>query len=174
MEPQTQRWISYGVTALIMIVVLGLRFRSMAKVRPLKLNRLWILPVLYAVIAGSVFYSFPPEPRGWAYALIGFLIGLVLGWKRGEMMQIEIDPASNGLTQKASPAAMLFIVVIIVARMGSRLFMGSEAGSVDGGLHGTTLMVTDILIASALGFLTAQRVEMYQRGKKLLSAGRVA
>jgi hypothetical protein len=169
MDAQTQIYLSYALTAIVMAVILALRFRSMAKVRPLKLNRLWVLPTIYALIAGYVFFAYPPEPRGWAYASLGLLVGIILGWKRGELMQISVDPETRALTQKASPAAMIFIVVLIFARMGSRLFMGSEVSDGEG-LHGTTLLITDTLVAMALGFLIAQRLEMYLRAKRLLAA----
>jgi predicted permease len=169
MNAQTQIYVSYALTAIVMGVILWLRFRSMSKVRPLKLERLWVLPAIYALIAGYMFFHFPPEPRGWLYAAIALLAGLALGWQRGKLMQIVVDPATRTLTQKASPAAMLVIVCLIFARMGSRLFMGTEIS--DGqGLHGSTLLITDSLIAMALGFLTAQRVEMYTRSKRLLAA----
>jgi Protein of unknown function (DUF1453) len=169
MNAQTQIYLSYALTAVVMAVILWFRFRSMAKVRPLKLNRLWVLPTIYALIAGYIFFTFPPEPRGWAYASLGWLVGIILGWKRGELMHISVDPGTQALTQNASPAAMIFVVVLIVARMGSRLFMGAEVSDGEG-LHGTTLEVTDTLVAMALGFLTAQRLEMYLRAKRLLAA----
>lgn len=169
MDPPTQRYASYAITALVMLVVLGLRFRSMAKARPLKLGRLWIFPAVYGCIATYIFVAFPPESRGWAYASIGLFVGVILGWKRGEMMQIMVDPETKSLTQKASPAAMIFIVVLILARMGSRMFIAE--GAVNVGFHGTTQLVTDTLIAMALGFLTAQRLEMYLRAKRLVARG---
>jgi hypothetical protein len=83
------------------------------------------------------------------------------------MMQISVDPENSSLTQKASPAAMLFILALIALRIGSRLFVAQDSGA--DGLHGSALLVTDVLIAMALGFLSAQRLEMYMRAKRLLA-----
>ncbi len=169
MDGQSGKWISYAITAVIVMVVLAIRFRSMGKIRPLKLNRLWVLPAIYSALVAYLYSMFPPEPRGWLFAGLALLLGCVLGWQRGKLMHIAVDPESRALTQKASPAAMLFILVIIVARMGSRMFMGSEVS--DGqGLHGNALIVIDCMMAMALGFLSMQRLEMYLRGKKLLEA----
>ena len=38
----------------VIAVVLALRFRSMSKERPLKLSTLWLIPVIYLFIAGSM------------------------------------------------------------------------------------------------------------------------
>ncbi len=169
MDGQTQRYISYGITALIIIVVLGLRFRSLAKERPLKLNRLWVLPAIYTALVAYLYTLFPPSGITWLYDALALAFGAGLGWMRGKMMQITLDRETQSLTQKASPAAMLFIVGLIALRMGSRMFMGAEVA--DGHLHRTTLMVTGVLITMALGFLAAQRLEMYLRGKRILAAG---
>jgi membrane protein CcdC involved in cytochrome C biogenesis len=169
MDVQTQIRLSYALTAIVMAVILWFRFRSMAKVRPLKPARLWVLPALYTLFTGYFFTTFPPAPQGWVFASIALLIGIQLGWWRGKMMQIMVDPQTHALTQKASPAAMIFIALLIIARLGSRMFMGADAQ--EGGLHGTTLLVTDALIGMALGFLVAQRLEMYLRAKRLLAQG---
>jgi hypothetical protein len=168
MDEQTGRFLGYAISAVVITVVLGLRFWSMAKVRPLKLNRLWVLPAIYAVFAGYIFSLFPPVPRGWLYALVGLMMGVAMGWQRGKLMDIAYDPETQSLTQKASPAAMIFIAMLVLVRMGSRMFIGDD--SVDNGLHGNTLLITDTLIALALGFLTAQRIEMYLRAKRLVGA----
>lgn len=77
------------------------------------------------------------------------------------MMHIAVDPETHALNQKASPAAMLFLIVLIAVRMAARGVIGEESGV-------SPAMLTDPLIAFALGMFTLQRVEMYLRARRLL------
>ena len=133
--------------------------------RPLKLGSLWIVPVLYFAVAAMMFVQLPPT--GWVAiaSCIGLLIGAAVGWQRGKMMHIHVDPETHALNQKASPAAMLFLVALIVVRMLARGVIGAEGGL-------SPAMLTDPLIAFALGMFTLQRVEMYLRARRLLEEAR--
>lgn len=153
----------------IIALVLFLRFRSIGKPTPLRLGLLWILPAFYALLAAGLFISLPPHGLGWLYAALALLLGGALGWQRGRLMQISVDPVTRKLTQTVSPAAMIFIVVLLVLRFGSRSIFGGVASGA-GGLHGAALIVTDCLVAMALGFLVMQRVEIFLRAKRLLAA----
>src|SRR6185437_2794594 len=106
-HPVHQSWITYAITIGIIVVVLALRMRGMSKMRPLKLGALWIVPALYLAVAVFMFVQLPP-------------IGAAVGWQRGKMMHIHVDPDSHALNQKASPAAMMFLIVLIVVRAGAR------------------------------------------------------
>jgi membrane protein CcdC involved in cytochrome C biogenesis len=156
------------ITFALIGVVLFFRMRSMNRERPLKLEQLWIVPGIYAVIAAMMFWSFPPKGMNLTYCIVGLLVGGALGWQRGRMMHIAVDPATQTLRQKASPAAMLFLLGLIVLRTVAR-----EA-AIFGGFHVDVMAVTDVLVALALGLLTMQRVEMYLRAKRLLEEARPA
>ena len=79
-------------------------------------------------------------------------------------MRITIDPATHALNQTGSPAAILFIAVLIAVRTGARAALGASGFQLD------PFAVTDLLMALALGLFAAQRSEMYLRGKRLLDA----
>ena len=144
---------------------MALRLRRAGQMRPLKLGSLWVVPVLYLAVAAIMFAQLPPT--GWVTIACGvaLLIGAAVGWQRGKMMHIHVDPETHALNQKASPAAMLFLVALIVVRMLARGMMGAE-GAV------SPAMLTDPLIAFALGMFTLTRVEMYLRGKRLVEEAR--
>ena len=91
----------------------------------------------------------------------GLAVGAAVGWQRGKMMHIHVDPETHALNQKASPAAMFFLIGLIVVRSGARAVLG-ETGGV------SPAMLTDPLIAFALGMFTLTRIEMYLRAKRLL------
>lgn len=164
-QPVHQSWISYAITIGIVVIVMGMRMRSMGKMRPLKLETLWVVPVLYLAIAGLMFYQLPPV--GWIaiVSAIGLVIGAAVGWQRGKMMHIHVDPETHALNQKASPAAMFFLIALIVIRMGAKTILGAEGGV-------SPAMLTDPLIAFALGMFTLQRIEMYLRAKRLIEEAR--
>jgi hypothetical protein len=165
MAPEILR---YAIPAVIILAVLAFRLRSMSRERPLKIERLWIIPALYLVIAGLTFARVPPHGLGWLYCLLGLGAGVALGWQRGKMMRITVDPATHEIFQRASPAAMLFILCLILVRTAAR-----NADSLGGGMiHVDVLVVTDVLIAFALGLLTTQRIEMYLRARRLLGEAR--
>jgi hypothetical protein len=56
---------------------------------------------------------------------------------------------------------MLFLIVLIAVRVGARSVLGETSGV-------SQAMLTDPLIAFALGMFTLTRLEMYLRAKRLL------
>ncbi|WP_204350873.1 hypothetical protein, partial [Klebsiella pneumoniae] len=52
----------------IILVVLALRFRRLTRERPLRIERLWIVPALYLAITAFTFWNIPPAPMTWAIA----------------------------------------------------------------------------------------------------------
>lgn len=163
-----QGWISYAITGAIILIVLAIRLRSVGRARRLRLETLWIIPALYGCAAAYVFWSLPPHGLTWLYCALAIAGGGALGWYRGRMMAISVDPVTHALNQTTSPAAMIFIVVLLVVRMASR----SLAVRMGGAGHGGVAMVTDILVAFALGFLAIQRLEMFLRARRLMRAAR--
>ena len=160
-----QTWISYAITIGIIAVVMALRLRRMGQMRPLKLGNLFIVPILYLVVAAIMFVQLPPT--GWVAiaCALALAIGAAVGWQRGKMMHIHVDPETHALNQKASPAAMFFLIGLIVVRMAARGMLGQNSGV-------SPAMLTDPLIAFALGMFTVQRIEMYLRAKRLLEEAR--
>ena len=163
-HPVQQSWASYAITIGIVVIVLALRLRRAGQMRPLKLGSLWIVPAVYLAVAAVMFIQLPPT--GWVAVacVVGLALGAALGWQRGRLMHINVDPETHALNQKASPAAMLFLIALIVIRMIARTALGE--GNV------SPAMLIDPLIAFALGMFTLQRVEMYLRAKRLLDEAR--
>jgi hypothetical protein len=158
--------IGYAITAAIIAVVLIIRFRRINQERRLELGRLWIVPALYAVLAATMFVTTPPGETGWLLCAAGLAVGAPLGWLRGRMMHIRVDPETRALSLRQSPAAFLFILVLIVARSGSRAALAGGAG---GPLHLSTAALADLLVGLALGLFAMQRLEMYLRARRLLA-----
>jgi membrane protein CcdC involved in cytochrome C biogenesis len=164
-HPIHQTWASYAITIGIIVVIMALRMRGMSKMKPLKLGGLWIVPAIYLAVAAVMFAQLPPT--GWVAiaCVVGLLIGAAVGWQRGKLMHIHVDPETHALNQKASPAALIFLVALIVVRMAAKGILGNEGGV-------SPAMLTDPLIAFALGMFTLTRLEMYLRAKRLLEEAR--
>lgn len=158
-------FVTYAIMIAFIVVIMAVRMRGMSKMRPLKLGSLWIVPAIYLAVTVWMFILLPPV--GWVAiaSAAGLLIGAGVGWQRGKMMHIHVDPETHALNQKASPAALFFLVALIVIRNGARAFIGS-GGQV------SPAMLTDPLIAFALGMFTLTRLEMYLRAKRLLEEAR--
>ena len=159
-HPPQQTWISYAITGAIIVVVMALRMRKMGQMRPLKLENLWIVPALYAAVAGWMFWQLPPF--GWVglACLVAFAIGAAVGWQRGKMMEIHIDSETHALNQKASIAGMLFIVGLIVVKTAAQIEESQ--------IHMNVVLLTQAFGAFGLGLFTMTRVEMYLRAKRML------
>ena len=96
-------------------VVIGLRLRRDGQSCARSSSRpLWVVPVLYLVVAVLMFIA--AAARGWAAiaSVVGLAAGAAVGWQRGKMMHIHVDPETHALNQKASPAAMMFLIALIV------------------------------------------------------------
>jgi hypothetical protein len=163
---------AYAIMAAVLVVVLGLRMRSVGRERPLKVGRLWIVPAVYCAVAAVFFVMTPPaRPLEWALSLVALAAGAALGWQRGRLIHIAVDPATEEVRMKQSMMGFLFIVVLVALKMGMR----SMPGFGNNGLfHMSPQGLTDILVALMLGLLGMQRVEMYLRARRLLGEARRA
>lgn len=167
MPHQGGNWITTLLPFVIIAVVLALRFRSMSRERPLRLETLWVVPAIYLVIAGSMLFALPPPPMGWGLVATGLIAGLVVGWYRGRLIRIERNADTGELRQRASPLAMMLLLVLIMIKVGARSIFGETAAAHPGS---GAMMLTDAFIGFALGLLSATRAELYLRGRRLLEA----
>ncbi|MFZ5796137.1 MAG: DUF1453 domain-containing protein [Sphingomonas sp.] len=156
--------LQYAIPIVIFLVVFALRARRLTRLRPLKIEQLWIVPAIYAAVVAVIFYRSPPTLAGWAIAAAALAIGAALGWQRGKTMQIHVDPETHELRQRASLWALAFIVVLIAIK--------SVAQAEGAALHFNVAVLIDTLAALSLGIFAVQRLEMYLRATRLLAAAR--
>jgi hypothetical protein len=156
--------LSYVVMGVAIVLIIALRLRRMGRDRPLRLDGLWVLPAIYLVILAVAFTQTPPDMTGWTLIGIGFVLGGIAGWLRGRAISITIDPATGTLNQRASPLALIFLVVLIAVRYGLRT-LAHEASPV----HLSATTIVDAFLALAFGLIALQRLEMFLRGRRLLT-----
>ena len=88
---------------------------------------------------------------------------------RGKLTHIEINSETHELTSRTSPAGIVLILVLFMARYGLRSYLeGPTATS----LHVNIAQITDGFILFAVGLMAAQRIEVWLRARTLLTAAR--
>jgi hypothetical protein len=168
---------SYGhgqVTGIVvtLVVVMAMLMLRNRRPRRLRLEAMWIRPVIFLVlIAVSAFAAPPPlTPVSLAVMALALVVGAGLGWQRGRFMRIEVHPETHDITSRASPIGMLFILAVVAARMGLR-GMAYESR----GLAGlSTAAIASVLILLVGAMMIAQSVEMWLRARKLLADAQAA
>jgi membrane protein CcdC involved in cytochrome C biogenesis len=167
MNPQDgQTWgpvIGIGIAAVVMMI----RARN-GKAKPLSTVTMWIIPGL--LLAGLVAMTVVSHLSAldYVWVLLALSIGAALGWQRGRMMPIHIDPETGKPLVKTSVAALVFILGLMAVRLALKQLLEGEAGA----FHINPLMITDAFMALAVGLLGVARVEMFIRAQRLMAAHR--
>jgi len=147
-----------------------LRLRRLSRGRPLKLEQIWILPAILVLVAGFVLWRAPPPAGDWPWLAAALAVGAALGWVRGSLMTITVDPQTHAMNVRASPAALIFVVALVAVRFGARSLLSGGAA----GWSGHALLIADGFLLFAVGLLGVQRVEMAIRARRLLALARAA
>lgn len=158
------------VTIAIVAVIFALRFRGMNRERRLRLETMWILPALILIAGAAALTQFQPHGLDWLWLAAIFAVGAAIGWWRGKLMPITIDPESHLLNTKPSPAAILFLLGLFVVRFALKTFLQSEASA----WHLSAVLLTDGFIVLGVGLLVVARLEMALRAWNLLRQARAA
>jgi NAD/NADP transhydrogenase beta subunit len=159
-------WVGTILPILIIAGVFAYRMRSMSKERPLKTSTMWIVPAVLLAMAVALFWAAPPPAMGWALIAAGVAIGAGIGWYRGKMIAIRRDPETGALTQKASPLALLLIAGVVIIKIAGKQYMGATDAASPGS---PAMIMTDAVLGFGIGLLTATRVEMYLRVRRILA-----
>ncbi len=147
---------------LVVIIVIALRLRRMNTERELKPKWLWVVPALLVVLGAATFVLNPPDAFYLGLSLGALAFGSAIGWYRGKTIRVWRDEANGKLMQKSSPLGMILLVGIILIRFALRSALGIDApGNEAKDAH--ALMVSDVFLAFAIGFLGATRIELMLR-----------
>jgi hypothetical protein len=162
--------IQTAITLAVVGVVFALRFRNLNRERRLKLELMWIVPALLVVAMVFALLQFPPHGLDWLWLGAILAVGAVVGWWRGKLIPIAIDPDTHLLNTRPSPAALLFLLGLFVVRFALRAVLESEASA----WHLNAVLITDGFIVLGVSLLAMSRVEMALRAWGLLRDARVA
>lgn len=165
MDLSSAKLTSYLVPALIIVIVLALRMRRMGQMRPLRVERLWIVPAIYAIVLALALKDAPPSVSDAPWLVGAAVVGAVIGWYRGKSMQIIVDPATHAINQVASPLAMVFLIVVIGLRYGIRYFLAGEAATWRISIN----ILSDVPLFLGCAMFITTRLEMFLRARRLLA-----
>ncbi|ATE66917.1 CcdC protein domain-containing protein [Rhizorhabdus dicambivorans] len=153
----------YGLIGAAFALALFIRIRRIGRTQRLRIGTLWIIPALFLVLGAAILWQFPPEGWGWLWIALGFLAGGAVGWQRGRLVEIAIDPASGRLTQRSSPGALIFLLLLF----GLRWLLHWLVELSDARWHLGAMLVGNIFIAFAVGVLSFYRIELWLRARAI-------
>src|ERR1700677_1466763 len=119
------------VTLAVIVVVVILRN---SRPRKLKIDRLWVWPVIYLILMASAL-SAPetrPEitPASVAVLIAAFAIGAAIGWQRARFIEIHNHPETQDLSSRASPIGLIFIFAMLALRYAASIYLKANAAFV--------------------------------------------
>lgn len=157
-----------GLTLLIAVAVMAMRNR---RPRRLRLEAMWIRPLIFLALVGLTFASAPPPQGALAISAlaVALILGVALGWVRGSMMRIDVHPETHDISAQASIVGMMLILGLLVLRTSLR---NAATTTSIAGLPASAL--TDSLILFAGAMMITQSLEMFLRARKLLAEAQAA
>lgn len=162
MDANTAQVLPYLVPLLILVLVMRRSLRE----RRLKVERLWVLPVVLLLVGGLAVYNAPPRTPAAIGAVAGALVlGAAAGWWRGRLTRITVDPDTHLLTSKTSPLGVLLITGLYVVRYVARMYAQQHPAA----LPADATAVTDGLMVFAIVMMAVQRLEMWLRSQRLVA-----
>jgi membrane protein CcdC involved in cytochrome C biogenesis len=168
----TQAATANAIASIIAIVVAGV-FIVLRNMRPrrLRVELLWIRPAIFLALCSLYFFRYPPvSATDIAGVVVGFAIGSALGWWRGSLTRIDVDPATDTAIQQASVFGVLLIISLLVVRTGVRLAV--DTGSLS--LPVSVDIATGWLLALAVGIVVVQQIEIWLRARRVMAQAKAA
>jgi len=158
-------------TYLIPLIAVAMVILRNSRARRLRVETLWIMPVIIIALIGlALSQEGVPTPMFMAIDLLAIGLGAMLGWWRGRLTHISVNPETHELTSRASPIGMLLILGIFAIRYGVRMYAAQGAAS--SGLPVNA--IADAALVVTVGLVCAQRLEIFIRASRLLAEARAA
>jgi len=153
-------------------VVIPILIVRNARPRRLRIELLWVRPLIFIVLMGGAlaFVRPPLDTPDVALMIAALAIGCALGWLRGRSMRIDVHPETHDLTARASPIGLIFIFGLLALRYGIR-GVAIETAPV---MHLSVLAIADALVLMAVAMMVVQGVEMWLRARRLLADAQAA
>lgn len=156
---------------LTLTLVLLVRLRRRQDEKPLSGRFLWLPPLIYLAAVIAMLVRDRPTLSGWLLLLAGLGLGATVGWFRGRLFALRIDPASGAVLRRRSRAAVLLLIGIVAVRFLANLWIGPAADPSSGGEQ--ALLATDFMLGCVFGLLLVTRIEIALRAQRLRAAHRV-
>lgn len=168
--------ITYLISGVIIAAVLAFRFMRSRTPQPLRIEQLWIVPVVYVLIGGfgiwTLTKAFGIATTSTDLAIMAgcLVVGALVGWWRGKLMKIDVHPDTHVVMVQPTPWALLVIVGLIAVRFAVRILFLKDVSPTS---PEATSLTVDLILA-AIGILAVARIEMWLRASRLLAQARAA
>jgi hypothetical protein len=154
---------------LIPLVVIALVILRNSRARRLRIESLWISPVMILAIVGLTFsQQGMPSPLMLGVDIAALVAGAGLGWWRARFTTITVDPETHQLTSQASALGMLVILGVFGLRFAVRMYATQSAST----LGVSANAIADAALVISVGLVCAQRLEIALRATRLLNEAR--
>jgi hypothetical protein len=155
-----------AMTLLIPLVVLALVVLRNSRARRLRVESLWIMPVMIVALIGlALWQQGAPSSQSLGFDAAALVLGSLIGWWRARFTNISVDPQTHQLTSRASPIGMLVILGVFSIRYGIRFYTAQSAGPD----HTLINAIADASLVMSVGLVCAQRLEIALRATRLLN-----
>lgn len=168
--------LQYLPIALVLLLVV----RRAGRARQVRIQRMWITPILASVAAVSTLAREPfPSIAALGIFLLAALAGAGAGYFRALHIKLSLDPETGSVSSKATPIGSALVVVFVVLRIGMEYFVkggvphqGFAARAMAGpAAHGVDLFrLADALLIFSTMMTVAQRFEIWRRAAPLIAA----
>jgi hypothetical protein len=141
-----------------------------ARQRRVRIETMWVFPLIFIVLIGYGIAADPPPmtPLVLTVLALAAAVGLGIGWFRGRMVQITIDPETHSLKSQNSALGMVILAAIYLAKYGVRTLVSGEADA----WSISPAAITDSFLLLALGTIVGRRMEILLRSLRLLKQAR--
>jgi hypothetical protein len=162
----------YVAPTLLFGVVLLLLVLRNRRPRPLRVELLWIRPVLLLIIFGLGASRAPPPLTLLDLTVFAAAaaMGVALGWQRGRFMRIDVDPETHAVTSRASVFGIVFVLGVLLLRVLATGAMRDNAAQ----LPISPIVGSDALVVLVVAMVATQGVEMWIRARRLLAQAQAA
>lgn len=156
------------VAYLVPLAVVALVVARNTRARQIRIETLWITPGLLLLLTLLTLGLQRPSAASLQLDAAGLIVGGLLGWWRGRLVRITVNPNTHALTSQTSPVGTLLVLGIFAVRYGLRTYAAEEASN----LNIPIADVTDAFLSFAVGLVCATRLEMTLRATRLLNDAR--
>ena len=158
-------------TLLVPLIAIAMVILRNSRARRLRVETLWIMPTVIILLIGlALSQEGMPTPPFLAIDVAAVALGAALGWWRGRLTHITVNPETHELTSKASPVGMFLILGIFALRYGIRMY--AQEGAAAAGLPVNA--IADAALVVTVGLVCAQRLELALRATRLVNEARAA
>jgi hypothetical protein len=160
------------IPLLVLIPIVAIVIFRNLKPRRLRLEMMWVRPAIIMMVAAGFLVLTPFPHQSYALAIIAAsaVVGTALGWVRGRMVRVTVDPETHTAMSQASPLGVGLILVII----GVRYFLNSTTGARSGHFDAQAMLLTDALLVFGAGVVGVTGLEVWMRANKMVNDSRRA